>query len=222
MKARIFWIDGLRTFAILGMIIYHILFDLHFFYGKDVNLFGNFWQGFRIFIAGIFIFLSGYSLTLSKKPFRQGVILLLISIIVSIVVAWYLPGSRIYFGILHFIGAGYLFGALLFRRLPDWINGFMGIAAVVLSFFTDRFSVYLLPLGGGNEYFSMIDYFPMFPWLAPFLLGFMAGRKKWLAGNLYFPSAFRYSFFWPGRNSLLIYLLHQPILLGILYFLRIK
>lgn len=222
MKARIFWIDGLRTFALLGMILYHILFDLQFFYGKDVNLFGNFWQGFRIIIAGAFIFLSGYSLTLSKNPLRQGIILLMISFVVSAVTFWYLPGQGVYFGILHLLGVGYLLGALLFCHLPIWINGLIGIVAFFLSFFTNQFSICLLPLGGGSEYLYMVDYFPLFPWIMPFLFGLIAGRKKWLAKYVYSPSSNMYLLFWPGRNSLLIYLLHQPILLGIFYLFGIK
>lgn len=222
MKTRIFWVDGLRTFALFGMILYHILFDLQFFYGKDVNLFGDFWQGFRIIIAGIFIFLSGYSLTLSKNPFQQGIILLAISFIISAVTFWYLPGQGIYFGILHLLGVGYLLGALLFRHLSIWITGFVGIASFFLSFFVDHFSLYLLPLGGGGQYLYMIDYFPLFPWITPFLFGLIAGRKKWLAKYVYSFSSDMYLLFWPGRNSLIIYLLHQPILFGIFYLLDIK
>lgn len=222
MKGRIFWIDGLRTFAILGMIGYHILFDLEFFYGRDLNLFGDFWQGFRIVVAGIFIFLAGYSLTLSKKPLRQGILLLVISGMVSAATFWYLPERGIYFGILHLLGVGYILGALFLRHLSISIIGCIGIVFFRLSFFTDQFSVYLLPFGGGKQYFYMVDYFPLFPWLMPFLFGLIAGRKKWLSGSLYFPSSYEHSFFWPGRHSLLIYLIHQPILLGILYLLQLK
>lgn len=222
MKGRIFWIDGLRTFAILGMILYHILFDYEFFYGKDINLFGNFWQGFRIIIAGIFIFLSGYSLNLSKNPFRQGMILLLLSFVVSAVTFWYLPERGIYFGILHLLGVGYLTGAVWFRYLPVWIVGFCGIISFILSFCTDQFPLYLLPFGGGNHYFHMMDYFPICPWLTPFLVGLIAGQKKWLPGCFYATSSHWNVLFWPGRHSLIIYLIHQPILLGMFYLLQIK
>lgn len=222
MKRRIFWIDALRTFAIAGMILYHVLFDLEFFYGKDVNLFGDFWQGFRIIIAVTFIFLAGYSLTLSKNPLRQGLLLLVTSGIVSGATFGYLPERGIYFGILHLLGVGYILGALLFRYLSVWILGCIGIGTFLLSFYADQFPVYLLPFGGGKQYFYMIDYFPVFPWMAPFLFGLVAGREKWLAESLYSPSSYLDSLFWPAKHSLFIYLIHQPILLGILHLLQIK
>ena len=67
------------------------------------------------------------------------------------------------------------------------------------------------------------DYVPIFPWMGVFLMGMYLGTHFILSGALVqgdrlsdgkilaLPA-------WLGRHSLLIYMIHQPILLGLLWF----
>lgn len=114
------------------------------------------------------------------------------------------------------------------------IAGSLVIVAVALIIFTssqyidqfDRVSdnILLLPIGiipmgvGG-----MGDYLPMVPWLGFFLVGTIIGRLFYTSKKTIMPKTpnFVRKFFapleWMGRNSLLIYLLHQPLIMIILY-----
>jgi uncharacterized membrane protein len=79
---------------------------------------------------------------------------------------------------------------------------------------------WLLPLGITSPSFSSYDYFPLVPWLGIFLIGaalgktVYAGRRSLLPWHL--PPTFVNA---AGRHSLLIYIVHQPVIMGVLYVL---
>ena len=87
-------------------------------------------------------------------------------------------------------------------------------------------SLWLLPLGVVPEGIFMPDYRPLLPWFGVVLLGVFAGnlfygtgkRTAGLAGRMP-PPARPLTFL--GRHSLFIYLVHQPILVGLLAVLGI-
>ena len=88
-------------------------------------------------------------------------------------------------------------------------------------------SYWLLPLGFLPQYhIGMGDYLPILPWLGFFFVGVIIGRLGYKNKMTLFPdspkSVLKISrpFEWFGRNSLLIYLIHQPIFLAILFGLR--
>jgi uncharacterized membrane protein len=88
-------------------------------------------------------------------------------------------------------------------------------------------SYWLLPLGFlPKNYISMGDYLPILPWLGFFFVGVVIGRIGYRGKHTLFPRApkavklIARPFEWFGRNSLIIYLVHQPIILAILYGLR--
>jgi uncharacterized membrane protein len=72
----------------------------------------------------------------------------------------------------------------------------------------------------------MGDYMPIFPWLGFFVAGVVIGRLAYRQKRTIFPNApkallsISVPFEWLGRNSLLIYVFHQPVILAILYGLR--
>ncbi|WP_439138123.1 DUF1624 domain-containing protein, partial [Roseicyclus sp.] len=67
-----------------------------------------------------------------------------------------------------------------------------------------------------------VDYVPLFPWFAPFLLGLACAKLTTRAGRWDrlarwpAPKAAR-PLLWAGRNSLLVYLIHQPILIALVW-----
>lgn len=67
---------------------------------------------------------------------------------------------------------------------------------------------------------SMADYYPLIPWFAPVLLGISFGKIFYRQNKTLF--TIRYTLFtdnleFIGRNSLLIYLIHQPVILSLLH-----
>jgi uncharacterized membrane protein len=132
------------------------------------------------------------------------------------------PNAFIFFGILHMIAAAWVMG-ILALRLPVF-----GIAALALIIaivpYIWRSDVFLHPaliwLGLHVTPVVALDYVPVFPWLSPFLFGMACA--KWASGRVWWH---RFSMMapdrrwarplaWPGRYSLLIYLLHQPVLIS--------
>ena len=218
MKSRIWLLDGLRSLSVVVMIIYHFLYDLEVFYHYEVGLFEGVWPVIRVTFAGLFIFLAGYSSTLSRRVFRQGIFLWVMALGITGAMLWYLPSQRIYFGVLHLLGSGYLLSGVLFLKLSSKINLVMGIVVLFLQKVVDSLPLWLLPIGGGAYHLGMADYFPLIPWLAPFLFGVTVGQMKGLATFVTPESKFTKILFWPGRYSLWIYLVHQPILLGLLSY----
>lgn len=218
MKKRNWLIDGLRTLSVLVMIYYHFLFDLQFFYGKEVGLFVGWWPTVRIFFAGLFLFLSGYSTQYGTRQVRSGLSLLGLGFVISLVTGWFTPGRGVYFGILHLMGVAQILSYFVFRHLLPCQNLLFVLGAWFLLMVSPSYPVYLLPIGGGAQHFSMVDYFPVVPWIIPFILGVSAGQWKMLDLFVCHYGKIGVWISWISRHSLGVYLVHQPILLGLLWF----
>ncbi|MGQ9474033.1 MAG: heparan-alpha-glucosaminide N-acetyltransferase domain-containing protein, partial [Candidatus Caldatribacteriaceae bacterium] len=130
--------------------------------------------------------------------------------------------------ILHCIGTSIVIG-YFFLRLSGKFYTLVGSMACLLSGFllnsrTFSFS-FLLPLGFVPHSFKTVDYFPLFPWLGVVLLGIAFGKGLYhgYQRSFYFPDWSKIPLVqgisYLGRHSLTIYLLHQPILITILFFL---
>jgi uncharacterized membrane protein len=106
------------------------------------------------------------------------------------------------------------------KRLPTWVLGFLGVALIALGFWFQGFRVeatWLFPLGLLHRDFTSSDYFPLFPHLGFFLLGSVLGRTLYRNRQTLFPRVNPQTpvlgfLGFCGRQSLFIYLLHQPIL----------
>ena len=241
-----FWeIDVLRGLAILMMVTYHLMFDLAYFGIYSLNLSsGALWIFPRI-IAFIFIFLVGVSLTLSHsraditrkdqekrslfpKYLKRGVKLLILGLFITLITWIFIPQDFIVFGILHFIGLAIILEYPFLDK--KYLNLVLGIVFIIFGFIVAQFTVtypWLLWLGLKPEVFITVDYFPLFPWLGVVSLGLFMGKV------LYTEYERRYSlpdlsknliikiFSFLGRHSLIIYLIHQPILIMLLYILGV-
>lgn len=133
-------------------------------------------------------------------------------------------GIIIYFGVLHCIGTCMLLWPI-FRRLPTWLLAVLGIAIAAVglsmrgSFYVDF--PWLTPLGFVERSFTSSDFFPLLPNLGYFFLGAAAGRTLYREKRSLLPHVNEnnflirfFSFF--GKHSLILYLLHQPVLAGII------
>ena len=227
-RPRIVVLDLARTAAVIGMVIFHFTFDLELFgHVPPGTTFLPFWHYFARLVAGSFLFLSGVSLWLAHGQsirwplfWRRFAMVAGAAALVSIASIWVTPGGLIYFGILHALAAASLIG-LLFLRLPVLVTLAAAALAFALPWFaqgSDFQGVWLLWLGLADIRPSMADYVPLLPWLAPCLAGVALAKlatraQLWrhLSGT---PSFGLKALSFPGRHSLIIYLLHQPLLIA--------
>jgi len=243
--AQRFWeIDFLRGIAIIMMVLYHLLYNLHYFAHFNVNVYSGFWMYFARTTATIFIFLVGVSLSISfsrtkgfsfgstketrlfLKYLRRGLKVFSWGLIITLVTRIFLGKAFVIFGILHLIGISIIL-AYPFLKLHYW-NLFFGVFCIILGAYLKGFIFnfsYLSWLGFRPAQFYSVDYFPLLPWFGVVLIGIFFG-------NIFYPDYSRkfqlvelssFSgikvFCFLGKHSLLIYLLHQPLIIAILFLL---
>ena len=225
MSKRIWELDALRGLALLGMMGIHFVYDL-------VDLFGVWnWQQpawylfFKNNYGAVFFLISGISATLGRCPVKRGAQVFLCGFLCTgVTLGMYLLGFAgkgiiIYMGVLQCLGLCMMLWPLL-RRCPDWGLVALGLAMTIAGWYlrTQAFPFWLLtPLGFAPYGFTSSDYFPLLPNLGYFLLGAVVGKRAYAGRKSLFPretpplGLFR----WMGRHSLMIYVLHQPVLAAI-------
>jgi uncharacterized membrane protein len=226
---RLICIDALRGFAIVLMVIYHFCFDLSYFGLASFDFYQDrFWLNFRTLILSLFLGLVGVSLVLASQPrlnirryLRRLGVLVASAALVSLA-TWWMFGERwVFFGVLHFIAVASLLGLPLVRA--GWWNLIAGIG--VILFATQYQSAWFdIP---GRRWIGLMthkpateDYVPLLPWMGVVLLGIFAGPyiMRWLQTHMHGISD-AVPLRWlacAGRHSLVIYLMHQPLLIGVM------
>jgi len=228
-----FWeIDALRGIAVVMMIIFHFLFDLNLFANYTFNISSGFWFFFARITASIFILLVGVSLTISYsrnnsfiKHFKRGLKIFSLGLVITAVTFFYFRSGFIVFGILHFIGISIILGYFLLRY--DKINIFIGALLIALGIILQGFVFdfpWLLWLGLFPSGFYTFDYFPLLPWFGLLIIGMFFGKMLYRNGKRIFRIKENSTFIarllcFLGRHSLIIYLLHQPILVLFIHIL---
>lgn len=225
MSKRIWELDALRGLALLGMMGIHFVYDL-------VDLFGVWnWQQpawylfFKNNYGAVFFLISGISVTLGSHPVKRGAQVFLCGFLCTgVTLAMYLLGFAgkgiiIYMGVLQCLGLCMMLWPL-FRRCPDWVLGALGLVMMIAGWYlrTQAFPFWFLtPLGFAPYGFTSSDYFPLLPNLGYFLLGAVVGKRVYAGRKSLFPRETPPLglFQWMGRHSLMIYLLHQPVLAAI-------
>ena len=227
-KPRIWELDALRGVCILCVLVVHFLFDLSFFGGLDLTL--PAWYVFLQEYGGaIFVVLSGVCVTLGSKSVRRGLIVFACGMLITAVTyGMYRLGMSgadvvVKFGVLHLLGVCMLVYPA-FKKLPPAMLTVLGLVIAITGYAIRGVVVpqhWLFPLGLTYEGFTSSDYFPLFPQLGYFLIGAAIGKTAYREKRTLLPGAFQQTpvarfFCWCGRQSLFIYLLHQPIVYGLL------
>ncbi len=224
MKKRVWELDAARGAALIGMILIHLHYDV-------VELFGLWdwnpvwYQLFKNNYGAIFLLISGISVTLGSHPVKRGFQVFCCGFLCTgVTVGMYLLDFAgkdiiIYFGVLQCLGCCMMLWPL-FRRAKNWLLFALAAAMIGLGLWLrgTAFSFpWLTVLGFAPYGFASSDYFPLFPNLGYFLVGAVLGRKLYAEGASRFPRENPPAKFlqWMGRNSLLIYLLHQPVLAAV-------
>lgn len=233
-KKRLDRLDTLRGITLISMIAYHASWDLVYLYGVN-------WPWYRSFgaylwqqsICWTFILLSGYCLHLGRHRLRRGLMAFGGGVLVSVVTVLFMPDSLILCGVLTLLGSATLLAVpldpllkriparaglagsfCLFLLLRDVNEGFLGfegarLLALPRRLYQNLFTAFLgFPPGG----FHSSDYFSLLPWFFLFLTGyFLYPLRRERSGDLRLPMVTAI-----GRHSLLVYLLHQPVVYGLL------
>ncbi len=223
---RLLALDLARTLALVCMVIFHFTFDLALFGYIDAGTMSQpFWYYFARMIAGSFLFLAGVSLWIAHG---QGIHwsafwirlakLAAAALLVTLASIWLVPGGPIWFGILHAIAASSLLG-LIALRLP-WPVTLALATLIFAAAWGPRFPaldpIWLVWTGLAETRPMMGDYVPLIPWAAPALAGIAVAkalRLDQLRSSP--PTRLTRALTFPGRHSLIIYLVHQPILFGL-------
>ena len=226
---RLLWLDASRTLALLAMVVFHFARDLEFFgvLPSGVTMTGG-WALFARVIAGFFLFFSGVSLIVAHGSglrfhawAKRLAMLVLAALLVSVATYVAFPESYVYFGILHVIAACSLIGFLMIAA-PAWAFIVSACLVLVADAYLGRqvfVSPWLAWTGLGSTVRPSLDFLPLVPWLAPFLMGMAFAKLVPMRGVFGTMQATRLvtAMTWPGRNSLAVYLCHQPVLLATIW-----
>ena len=213
-------LDELRGLDLVSMMLYHACWDLVFLFDVEMKWYaatpGHLWQQS---ICWVFILLSGFW------------------VLVTAVTLLFMPEERVIFGVLTFLGAamlltgilepllqkvppaaGLVVSAVLFALCYSVSSGWVGVGSWKLLLPQGLYANYLTAFFGFYpEGFFSTDYFALLPWIFLFWAGYFGhrsigrARMEALRGSVCAPLG------WMGRHSLVLYLLHQPVIFGVLW-----
>jgi len=222
-------LDALRGVAIVWMVVFHFAFDLaHFGFTESNFKRDPFWLHQRTAIVTLFLICAGAGQTIataqgqSAARFRRRWAQVAACAVLVSIGSWLMfPGSVISFGVLH--GIAVMLVVVRFTAgwgAWRWPLGLLAIALphlVAHPFFDSRWTNWV---GLVTRLPVTEDWVPVLPWLGVMWCGAAAAdqvlrhRREWLAGTLATPAQ-------PlavlGRWSLSFYMLHQPVLIGLVW-----
>lgn len=245
-KTRFSLVDEYRGFWIVNMIIYHAIWDLVYIYGVKWSWFKSdyvlLWERIG---ASSFIFIAGFCWLMSRHNFKRGLMVYGAGMVISAVTLIFMPDSRVVFGILTFLGSAMLLMIpldVLFQKINSLVGiisslflflfafpisrGYLGFGECKLielpdAWYGNFFSTYL---GLKEKGFYSTDYFALFPWFFMFVAGYFAYRYVFLENRKqgsviqgFLGQSVSKPLGWIGRNSLIIYMIHQPVVYGVLW-----
>ncbi len=231
-RPRLERVDFLRGLALIGVMAYHLSWDLRYYqfvlWPIDTD-WG--WIAVQKALVSAFVGLSGLSLWLAHgaginwRPFWQRFAVLLgAALLVTLATLIAYPEALVYFGVLHALALFALLG-LLFLKVPPLPLTALGAGIILLGalFHDPAFNAKPLSWLG----FWVVppytnDLVPVFPWFGVFLVGMVLGRvltrpaPRPLIARPAPWGRFGRASRWVGRHSLILYLVHQPVLLAVL------
>lgn len=238
---RVYLIDELRGLCIILVVIYHAFYSLVMIYGyEQLNPTFAVMRRIQPVLPAMFILLSGIAFQLSRSNIKRGFRLLAVAAAMMLAIGIVMPSQMIWFGIIHFLAvmnillgllkkyvdkipaiAGIILCAVLFVLTYNIQRGYVGVGELSLRLPAFLYSTNLTaPFGFPSQSFRSSDYCPILPWAFMFIIGTIFGRyvgklPKTLSRMHVKPLAFI------GRHTLIIYLVHQPLIVGALQLIEI-
>ncbi len=132
-------LDMLRGFAIIYVMLYHLLYDLIFFGGSNIPFF--FSDGMEIihrFFLVVLFSVSGICAGFSKNVLKRGATLYLLGEALTVITAAFFPQETIVFGVLSCFGMIMLiYGVIcpVLKKIPNVI--IFAVFTVLAVIFTD-------------------------------------------------------------------------------------
>ena len=230
-------LDELRGLNLISMMLFHVCWDLVFLFDVNMRWYagtpGRLWQQT---ICWVFILLSGFCVPLGHHTLRRGATVFGAGVLVTAVTLLFMPEDRVVFGVLTLLGsamlltgllepllqkvppaAGLVVSAVLFALTYHAADHYLGIGALRLalpeSLYANYFTAYL---GFYPCWFYSTDYFPLVPWLFLFWAGYYLHKAVGRGRMEPLRRPVCPALGWMGRHSLLLYLLHQPVIYGVL------
>lgn len=230
-------LDELRGLDLVSMMLYHACWDMMFLFGIWMDWYagmpGRLWQQT---ICWVFILLSGFCVQLGHHTLRRGAQVFGAGALVTAVTLLFMPEDRVIFGVLTFLGsamlltgvlepllkkippaAGLAVSAVLFALTYHLDERWLGFGGLRLALPDAWYANYFTAFFGFLPFdFYSTDYFALLPWLFLFWAGYflygIVGRQRMEPLRRSVCPALG----WMGRHSLLLYLLHQPVIYGVL------
>lgn len=243
-RVRYHLLDGIRGIVLLSMIAYHFSWNMVYMYGAEWSWYRStgayIWQQS---ICWTFILLSGFCWSMGRQHLKRGLMVFGGGLLVTAVTIAVMPQNRVVFGVLTCIGSCMLLLIpleKLLKKVPAEIGMAVSFALFVLTRNINRgflgfegWNLFALPrslyqnlltayVGMPAIDFYSTDYFSLIPWFFLFVTGYFfygsckkRGFLQWefLQKELPF-------FGFLGKHSLLVYLLHQPVLYLVLELLH--
>jgi uncharacterized membrane protein len=242
---RLYLLDELRGFLILGVVESHTLFDMYHIFGFDMPwVESDFVNSISDIGAMLFILISGMVSKFSRDNISRGLKLMCVAIALTLVTRIVIPDYVVYAGILHLLAFAIVLLELIkpvISKIPKFTGVILNILLAILSWnlYERRisflgFKLFDIPddiMNGGLSYLLGLkiknitissDYYPLLPWITFFFLGFYLIEYIEKEPVKRFFAKKRCAFLAKtGTLSLWIYLIHQPIIYGILYLVTL-
>ena len=236
-RFRIGIFDAVRGLSVISMALFHLCYDLKFLSGFDLPWFVPPFQDiWRASISWTFLFVAGCMCPLSRSNLKRGLQYGAVALAIWAVTLVASVDTPISFGIIYCMAACTLaawalrsIGMLprgrvaalvclaLFVLTLNISRGSLGVGPLTLELPGALYEVDFLPwLGIPGPHFSSGDYYPLLPYLFMYLCGAALGSywnergyPEWARKERLAPVSL------VGRHALLVYVVHQPVLLAL-------
>ena len=214
---RIDELDSLRATALALMLVLNFVTDLNHFGLMNTET-GDMWWWLARITASLFVGISGVSYFLAHrleydftKTFGRTKRLIFWAFVITIITYIFEPSAYVRFGVLHLLALASIV-AFPVARKPEFALG-IGLILLIIPLSSNSNLVWL---GLRETGFLAVDYFPLNPWLGIFFIGLALASRIYPEGKPLTEIQWPEKWLWFGRNTLTIYVIHQPILIGLL------